>query len=139
MTFPSHKPRQYYKILPDIHFVNFLTPYHVASCLTHIHQVLLLYTRYTETGRVKPSLYMSQRHLLRVQVQLPSLLNSALTGCEQQPQFQAALPPVYELDSTHAIGGWVDPSASLFWKRNFLLLLEFGTPYHPKQQTVFCP
>jgi len=21
----------------------------------------------------------------------------------------------------------------MFWKRNFLLLLEFGTPYHPKQ------
>lgn len=69
------------KTLPVIHFVNFLTPYHVASYLTHIHQVLL-YTRHIETGKVRLSLYMSQRHLLTVQVQLASLLNSELAGCE---------------------------------------------------------
>jgi len=55
--------RQYYKTLPDVHFVNFLIPYHVASLShTHVHQVLLLSTRPTERGKVKLSLYMSQRH-----------------------------------------------------------------------------
>jgi len=66
MTFPSHKPRQYYMTLPGVHFVNFLTPYHVANCLTHSSGVLLLCTRHIETDKVRLSLYMSQKHLEEV-------------------------------------------------------------------------
>jgi hypothetical protein len=61
MIFPSHKPRQYYKALPDVHFINFLTPYRVASCLTRSSGPVVFLPGILK-GKVRLSLYMSQRH-----------------------------------------------------------------------------
>ena len=134
MTFLGHKPRQYYKTLPDVHFVNFLTPCHVASCLSRVHQVLLLSTRHTETGKGKAV----PVHVTRALSKSGGIAPITLKLHTSWIWVAAALPPVYELNSTHSrrLGGPQCQSVC-FGKEIYCFAGIWNSIYHPKQQ-CFC-